>query len=281
MKWFRMHTSLVDSIKVGTLGDSAFRTYVELLCLAGEKDDSGRTGVEEKTINWRLRRDVTVTLHELFHAGLVTSQPDGEFVIEGWNERQFKADNSAERTRAWRASKKSGAPKSLKDKGASVGVTTPNVTVTSPSQKCDSLEQNRTEQSRTEERTPLLVPDGTPAEPSSVKDKVDVPDCPHDEIVAAYHELLPANPVVVEWTDARKAMLRQRWRERFTSGSGKRPTNKAEGLEWFRRYFGYVGQSAFLTGQVGRTDKPPFLADLEWLVRPQNFVKVIEGKYHG
>lgn len=96
------------------------------------------------------------------------------------------------------------------------------------------------------------------------------PACPHQEIIELYHETLPALPRVKAWTDERQALLRSRWRE----------DPKRQDLDWWRKFFGYVSQSDFLMGRAkGRGDAPPFMADLEWLIRPKNFVKVIEGKY--
>jgi len=46
-------------------------------------------------------------------------------------------------------------------------------------------------------------------------------------------------------------------------------------MEFWRKFFSYVNQSDFLRGADGT-----WQADLEWLIRPTNFVKVIEGKYH-
>lgn len=94
-----------------------------------------------------------------------------------------------------------------------------------------------------------------------------VTDCPHDEIISLYHELLPVCPQVRVWTDKRKKMLRARWRE-----DGKR-----QNVEWWKKYFSFVASCDFLVGKGG--GERPFFADLEWLVNPSNMVKVIEGKY--
>lgn len=98
----------------------------------------------------------------------------------------------------------------------------------------------------------------------------DTPDCPHDEIIALYHELLPASPRVRQWTDTRRTHLRARWRE----------DRKRQDLAYWRRFFVHVAASAFLTGQVCGQGGRPFFAALDWLVKPENFAKVIEGKYH-
>ncbi len=90
--------------------------------------------------------------------------------------------------------------------------------------------------------------------------------CPHSEIVKLYHEILPSLQKVKEWTEQRQKILRTRWNEK----------EERQTLEWWRLFFQYVSESDFLMGRI----KPTFQADLEWLVRPKNFVKVIEGKYH-
>jgi hypothetical protein len=102
-----------------------------------------------------------------------------------------------------------------------------------------------------------------------------LPDCPHDDIIAAYHETLPTCPRVKAWTDKRRAALRARWRE-----NAKHYVTVVDGVAWWRKFFAYVAQSDFLTGKTQSNGRAPFLADLEWLTNSSNFVKIIEGKYH-
>lgn len=94
--------------------------------------------------------------------------------------------------------------------------------------------------------------------------------CPHDDILALYHELLPANPRMKTWTGSRQANLRTRWRE----------DAKRQSLDYWRRFFTHVAASPFLTGQVTGQGGRVFLPGLDWLVKPDNFAKVIENRYH-
>lgn len=107
------------------------------------------------------------------------------------------------------------------------------------------------------------------------------PECPHLEVLALWAEVLPALPQHKPslWKNARAAHLRARWRDQAIECKW---AAKDDGLRWFRRFFEYVGQSPFLTGQGKSSDpaRPPFQIELEWLVEAGNFVKVIEGKYH-
>lgn len=108
------------------------------------------------------------------------------------------------------------------------------------------------------------------------------PDCPHEKIIELYHELMPENPRVLEWNDTRKGYLRARWREKAKpNGRTQGYATVEDGLAFWKRFFGYCAQSKFLTGQSeGKPGRPPFVASLEWLMRPTNFAKVIEGNFH-
>lgn len=113
------------------------------------------------------------------------------------------------------------------------------------------------------------VPDGTP-------------DCPHEQLIALYHELLPNCPSVEEWNDTRRGLMRARWREKAKpNGKTQGYTTVEAGLAYWRVYFSYAAESRFLTGRSdGQQGRPPFVANLEWLIRPTNFAKVVEGNYH-
>jgi uncharacterized protein YdaU (DUF1376 family) len=90
----------------------------------------------------------------------------------------------------------------------------------------------------------------------------------HDEVIAAYHECLPNQPRVKQWTKTRASLLNARIAERCKDGK------PADGIGYWRDFFGKVAASDFLTGKSS-----DFTVSLEWLVRPQNFLKVIEGNY--
>lgn len=118
------------------------------------------------------------------------------------------------------------------------------------------------------------IGDSSPAAPADDQPPDDhavaeIQNCPHGEIIAAYHEALPMLRRVREWTDDRKTMLRARWREK----------PERQDVAWWREFFAYVGTCPLLIGDHSSKDHPGWQADLEWLIRPKNFVKVIEGNY--
>jgi hypothetical protein len=116
-------------------------------------------------------------------------------------------------------------------------------------------------------RSDSLIPDSLI--PDSIKELTSLATakdlCPQKEIIEIYHNLLPMMPSVREWTPTRQAKLRARWNEK----------SDRQNLDWWKRFFDYVSQSDFL---CGRTSKP-FTCNLEWLITPSNFAKVVEGNY--
>lgn len=108
------------------------------------------------------------------------------------------------------------------------------------------------------------------------------PPCPFEKLVAAYHELMPLNPRVKVMNDKRKASMRARWVE--ASHLECKPfgyKTQAEGVEAWRTFFATCAESKFLTGRAKpQPGKPPFFADLEFLMSPSGFANCLENKYH-
>lgn len=79
-------------------------------------------------------------------------------------------------------------------------------------------------------------------------------------IVEAYN--ITGLPQVTKLTQPRRAAMRQRWKEHPNT-------------EWWIAYFARVRRSPFLMGQkvVG------WKATFDWLLKPANLQKVIEGNY--
>lgn len=91
----------------------------------------------------------------------------------------------------------------------------------------------------------------------------------HDQILSAYHELLPELPSVRDWSARRRRKLDARIAERVKAG---KPADKPE---YWRALFTQVQASDFLCGRKSDWRCP----GLEWLLEPKNFTKVIEGAY--
>lgn len=102
--------------------------------------------------------------------------------------------------------------------------------------------------------------------------------CPQQKLIDLYHECLPSLPRVRMWNTAkRRQSMAARWREMSRQEEFQ---NEAEGLDFFRRFFRFVGHSPFLMGQTKDKSGRSFVADLEWLMNADNFTKICERKYH-
>lgn len=99
-----------------------------------------------------------------------------------------------------------------------------------------------------------------------VCDAKDACNCPHEQIINLYHDLLPTCPRVKEWTNARRTKLKARWNE----------SKKRQDIDYWENLFKYISDSDFL---MGRTQKPFMGMNLEWIVTQSNFTKIIEGNY--
>ena len=89
--------------------------------------------------------------------------------------------------------------------------------------------------------------------------------CPHQKIIDIYHEILPSLPQVKKWPEHLQKILRTRWKE----------DPERQNIEWWAKFFEYIKISPFLMGK-----KTEFVSDLEWLIRPRNFTKIANGRYH-
>ena len=109
----------------------------------------------------------------------------------------------------------------------------------------------------------------------SPSDKISKPKkselIPYVQIVDLYREILcPALPDITKLSPARQAQVRARHQD-------------IETLDGGRSYFELVQSAPHLMGKTPPTpDRPQsWKADFDWLIKEANFLKVIEGKYHG
>ena len=121
--------------------------------------------------------------------------------------------------------------------------------------------------------TNICPPDGEPV------DKL--PDCQHQPVIDLYHQQLPTLRRVEVWNATRQGYLRQRWREVAAELAKDKPISASAVLDWFNDFFGHIQKSRFLVGKINGKDGRAFTADLEWILKPSNFAKIVEGKYHG
>lgn len=135
---------------------------------------------------------------------------------------------------------------------------------------------NIKQETSTVSKDTVRPPTGEPDEKQNFK----ILGCDHKGVLSLYHTTLPNLPHIEIWNDTRAGYLRQRWREVAIDLSKNGAVSHADMLAWWKQFFEHIRSSKFLTGKTQSKDKPPFLADLEWIIKPTNFAKIIEGKYH-
>lgn len=108
-----------------------------------------------------------------------------------------------------------------------------------------------------------------------------VPDCPHDAILALYAKHLPMLTQPRLWEGKRAEALRSRWRA-CAKKNAVWPgyATQEGGLEFWDKFFAGVASARVLTEGIKRPDGSYWKPDLPWLLKAENFFKVIDGKYH-
>lgn len=91
---------------------------------------------------------------------------------------------------------------------------------------------------------------------------------PVEEILKLFHEKCREFPKVKKLTADRKKHLQNRWTEH-------------PDLSFWGKFFQRVASSDFLRGEGYSfdDDRPPFKGDFGWIIKEENFVKILEGKY--
>lgn len=251
LPWFRAYTEMVDDEKLRLLAFEDRWHFVALLCLKGQGvlDEGGALLFRKVAVKLGLDvRSVEEVARRLAEVGLIdekTLQP------LAWSSRQRSSDadsTAAERQRRFRESQKRNALR--------------NGEVTRLDTDTDT---------DTDEEANASPP---------VASRPAIPNCPHEQVLALFAERLPELPQPRKslWAGSAAAKaLQARWKWLLTAkqDSGKPyATNTDEGLAWMAQFFGYVSTSDFLTGRSGR-----WSADLGWLLKAENFAKVISGNY--
>ena len=86
-----------------------------------------------------------------------------------------------------------------------------------------------------------------------------------------YMNTLPMSPRLIK-----PEKLNERRRKLIKARLNEFPT-----MQHWILYFEWVKLSQFLTGKTaGNTDRPPFIASFDWLLKPINITKVTEGNFH-
>lgn len=146
------------------------------------------------------------------------------------------------------------------------------VLITSPEQNSADLLRNPDEP--IEEKT-----DGNPITEPQPKFKYLASHCPIEKILEMYHKDLPAMPKIRSMTSSgRTKQLKTFWKNLVLDQEYE---SEEEALAWFERYFKFCAKSDFLNGRTTKREgHTNWRADLFWLLKLENYDKVVDRRYH-
>lgn len=265
VKWIKLYTDMFDNRKIKYIrnlpqGNDILLMWIMLLIYAGRTNDNGYVYLieeipythEDLAKEFDLPNNtVKLGLETLHRLKMIDSDSRGLKILN-WNEYQNIdgleriRELTRQRVRRFRNKEKQ---KELPESTETVGNVTSNATVAFGNASRERRE-NKDILSSKEDSS------------GHVRDQ----PVPYSKIVDLYHEICTSLPRIKALSQSRKGYIKARWQEH-------------PDMEFWKEFFSEVESCKFLTGKADYKDRKPFYADLEWLTRPNNFLKVLEGKY--
>jgi hypothetical protein len=250
LPWFRFHAEFAGDPTIQSLAFEDQRHFVVLLCLKcdGVLDrEFSNSQVRDRIICRALGLDpvsASEAKRRLLEVGLI----DKNWQIPSWDRRQYKSDSSTQRVYKYRKTKESC-----------------NVSETFPNRSCNAPD--------TDTDTDTDKENNDPTDHSRIATAPRRKTCPYDEILSLWRSMMPELPQplgVEHWTPSRKQQIRARWLDQLPD------------MESWEECFMKIRHSKFLMGRVQpQPGKKRFQCDLFWITKPENLLKLYEGRYHG
>ena len=316
MPWFRAYTEMIDDEKLRLLAFEDRWHFIALLCLKGQGviDEGGNLLMRKAAVKMGIDvRTLEEVARRLADVGLIdkdTLQP------LAWEQRQFQSDNSTERVRRFREKKIQEKQQSnscntdetlqkrfcnVIDTDTEADTESENLNVPDGTFVIGVADDAVGVDEACEPKHPALPAtaslsladapapqaDGDPLEATAftlqaaraeTAPRIGLPPCPHQRIIALYAEYLPTLPQPRVWEGTRERNLSARWRWVLTArkpSGGRYAETAEEAVAFFSRFFAYVAKSDFLSGRSGKWGG----CSLPWLIKAENFAKVVEGAY--
>jgi len=270
LPWFRFYNEAVDDEKLRLLAFEDRWHYVALLCckskgLLDEDSPLMRRKIAVKLgLDSRELDEVARRLSEVELIDQESLQP------LGWQNRQFRSDvdpSGAERQRKLREKRRAEKDNALGNASVTRDVTDASrVTDTNVTPLDTDTDTEEEEAKASLSDIAGAMSDGAEAGGADAPKKTPPVDhCPHQDIIALYHDILPELPVTVasRWRGSTgESDLRTRWKE----------DKRHQSLDFWRRFFATIRTSRHWMGENDRD----WRANLQWLVKRGNFDKAVQ-----
>ena len=107
-----------------------------------------------------------------------------------------------------------------------------------------------------------------------------IPTCPQEKVLILWKKHLPHLTQPRSWEGTRQQTLKQRWIQASKKSSySDGYSTLDDGIGWWNDFFEYISKGTKLANGFesdGRVWKPT----LEWILKLENFQKIIDGKYN-
>jgi len=236
--------------------------WINAMCLAHECTPYGHLTVNGKPMTpAQLGRQVGLSAKETealvaeLHEAGVLDKGEGDVIFS----RRMVRDEHLRNVRA-DAGRLGGNPNLLKQK--------------------DKQEVNQTAKQKLTPSSSSSSSTSVEREPNGSQSPAKLPNCPTEEVVALYHEVLPELPKIRLMTDKRKRVISSLWKFVLTTNNPEglpRATNAEEALAWIRIYFERARENDFLMGRGQRSaEHAGWKCDLDFLLSEKGKIHVIE-----
>ncbi len=263
--WFRLYSEFAHDPKVQMLSEPMQRRYVMLMCM---RCSNGLVTLQDEEVAFHLR--ITAEQWAETKALFITKGfIDSDLNLLNWEKRQFKSDSGAsskDRVARHRAKKKESAGNAVT--GDETLPVTPD----------NALDTDTDTEKKKEPNGSVGSADDQPGE--IAPGKPGLPNCPVQDLVDLYHEVLPELPKVRLLNEGRRKAVGKLWRFALTSKKSD-GTPRAETAEqataWIRDYFGRARDNDFLMGRGYRSpEHAGWQCDLDFLLTDKGMKHVIE-----
>lgn len=264
LKWIKIVTDIFENQKVCAIEsrknhDRILVVWFKLMCLAGKCNKNGLLNISdniphsESTIANAIHRPVSLVKESLdvFIEYEMMEKINGTYVILNWS--KYQSADIIERRNEYQKQVMRERRAKQKDLTLQNGYANSYANVSTTD--IDIEKDIEKEEERGAKEIKGKHPTTTALQPP-----ID-----YESIIAKWNEL-PIVPHINSIDHKRRESVQARVRE--------------SGIESFFKMIDNIKQSPFLLGKVnGTKGKPPFRADFDWCIAPNNFTKVLEGKY--
>lgn len=259
MKWIKIVTDIVDDEKMlmiemlcpnGAKRDAVQLMWFNVLTLAGKLNEGGRLAVngipmDTKALGKKFRR-TTRTVEFAFDLfmklGMIRQDEDGAYCVTNWGRYQSDMSDRSEYQQEYYQKNKD--KKKTKPSTSSTVENVENSTISTGQNKNKEIEEE------------INIS-------SSDEDDISAAASSAEKVVESYNRICTSYPKVESITAVRRDQIAASMKE-LKADAG-----------FYEKVFRKAEKSAFLKNKKGKK----WVTGFDWMIRPQNAVKILEGTY--